>query len=453
MIFYLIFMLGQWFLLGKEIDHRLKIYYRVNSSLDRVVYRLLLGKVFFILYFNLLYLFPHKWIYNLFWITWVVLGLFYSWPTRGKIIQESVSSNFSEFRFLDSFEKTLVALILAMIFFSLPQVPALTHYSALRLYFDPSENFSPLLWNFITVHLYPFRSYPELFRLSLSSHFYFIGIGLFLMGFYAFLRYFVSRRLSLLGVFALLSSWSFSKILAAQFGDAYLTTYSLLFVWSVLWALQSATYRSGLFVGLMAFYGALINLSFAPVGILGVALTYGFQRRDKTTWYCRQSLKYASLGLVLTSIILLTHRGFWDGLKPFDGWNVWDQFVTIFERKGFNTLSLLGLIILVVKLLFPKLKLLKDFKLDMDKMRPFLILGATLFLYGFITDSQLISSFNLMWPVVLFALFPIELLFQSTSRLRSRRNMIYLIYIIICLLDSHFEGRVKIFLRLFDLDT
>jgi len=111
MTLYILFIVSQWFLLGKEIDHRLKIYFRVNSSIDRVVYRLLLGMFFFVMLFNLINLFDSKWIYNCYWITWAVLGLFYSWPTRGKIIQESVSSNFGEFKFLDNFEKTLLGLV------------------------------------------------------------------------------------------------------------------------------------------------------------------------------------------------------------------------------------------------------------------------------------------------------------------------------------------------------
>ena len=50
---YVLFILSQWFLLGKEIDHRLKIYFRVNSSIDRVVYRLFLGMFFFVIQCNL----------------------------------------------------------------------------------------------------------------------------------------------------------------------------------------------------------------------------------------------------------------------------------------------------------------------------------------------------------------------------------------------------------------
>ena len=35
LLMYMLFMGGQWYLLGKEVDYRLKIYYRANSSIDR----------------------------------------------------------------------------------------------------------------------------------------------------------------------------------------------------------------------------------------------------------------------------------------------------------------------------------------------------------------------------------------------------------------------------------
>ena len=162
MALYILFMMRQWFFLGKEIDYRLKIYFRVNSSIDRVVYRFFLGMCFFSIYFNLLSFLPSKWIYNLFWSTWVILGLFYSWPTRGKIIEESVTSNFGEFRHLDSFEKTLVALILTMFIFSIPQFPSLTDQEALKLsFFDPNGKMSSQIWNFLTINYYPFYKLPS----------------------------------------------------------------------------------------------------------------------------------------------------------------------------------------------------------------------------------------------------------------------------------------------------
>jgi hypothetical protein len=77
MVLYIIFMMTQWYLMGKEVDHRFKIYFRVNSSIDRLIYRLSTGMFLTVILFNLLYLLPAKWIYNSFWILWVILVLFY----------------------------------------------------------------------------------------------------------------------------------------------------------------------------------------------------------------------------------------------------------------------------------------------------------------------------------------------------------------------------------------
>ena len=115
---YILFMVGQWFLLGKEIDHVFKIYFRVNSSMDRIVYRMYLGCISLMIIFNLISLLPADIIKHFFWGFWVILGLFYSWPTRGKIIQENLTSNFGEFKFLDSFEKTALSLVVILFLIS-----------------------------------------------------------------------------------------------------------------------------------------------------------------------------------------------------------------------------------------------------------------------------------------------------------------------------------------------
>lgn len=448
MVFYILFLTSQWFLLGKEIDHRLKIYFRVNSSIDRVVYRLHLGMVFFVLYFNMLSFLPSKWIYNCFWVTWVLLGLFYSWPTRGKIIKESVTTNFTEFRYLDSFEKTLVALIVLLFVFSIPELPTLTNSAALKLFFDPLERFSSHYWDFLIVNYYPFYKYPELLKIAWSLHFYFVGIGLFLLTFYALLRFFVSRRLSLLGVFALISSWSFSKILAANYGYSIATTYSLIWVWTLLWVAKSETYRAGLFLGIIGYLGAIINQSWSFLVLIQLFLTYFFFLKEKSAWYKKQLTKYAIFGMVFTLLVLLTHYGSFSNLMRLDV-NYLHEVMRIFDRKAFFSLSFFGVIILILKLSSKNFPLIKNLKFDDFRIYQFLICIFALLFYGFVFDKSLVSSFSIMWPITLLSLVPLELLFQSISRLRSSRNMIYLIYILICLLDSHFEGRVKIFLKLF----
>lgn len=163
-----------------------------------------------------------------------------------------------------------------------------------------------------------------------------------------------------------------------------------------------------------------------------------------------RALSTPLFGLCLVIAFTLTNHGFLEDLRPFNP-ELWFQFQTVFFRKGFNLLAIIGVLILFIKYLKPNQSLVKDFKIDREKFNELLILLAVVLIFSVFVDYQLMNNFGLMWPIVLFALIPIELLFQSISRLRSRRNMIYLIYIMICLLDSHFEGRVKIFVRLFDL--
>jgi hypothetical protein len=449
MTLYILFIVSQWFLLGKEIDHRLKIYFRVNSSIDRVVYRLFLGMFFFILLFNLINFLDSKWVYNSYWITWVFLGLFYSWPTRGKIIQESVSSNFGEFKFLDRFEKTLVALIVIMFIFSVPELPPQANVDMLKLYFDPLEKIGNPYWNFLVVNYYPFKTYPSLFRLAWSLHFYIVGVGLFLLVFYAFLRFFVSRRLSLLGVFALVSSWSITKTLVHNIEFSVLTTYSLIWIWTLLWVTKSSTYRAGLFLGLVSYWGALINYSYAVLIFFQIGLVYFFFLKDRTSWFKKQLLRYALLGIILTILHLITH---FDALESFHAldFSFLRNAMREIDRKGFYMLGIFGLIIAFIKVYLNKFNFMKDFQLERQSTNIVLVSYAIFVGFSLFWDNSLISGFGTMWALAFLSLIPLELIFQSLSRLRSRRNMIYVVYILICLLDSHFEGRVKLFFKIFN---
>ena len=78
-LMYIMFMFGQWYLLGKEVDHRLKIYYRTSSSMDRIIYRTILGSIIMILIFNIFSVFPvgiqKKFILVVFWVSWTLLFL------------------------------------------------------------------------------------------------------------------------------------------------------------------------------------------------------------------------------------------------------------------------------------------------------------------------------------------------------------------------------------------
>ena len=444
---YMLFMAGQWYLLGKEIDHRFKIYYRVNSSMDRILYRSLMGHVSFILYFGLLSLIPDFLLKHFFWGTWVVLGIFYSWPTRGKIIQETMTSQFGEFHFLDRFEKTVLGMILIFFLVSIPEHPQLQNLEALKLFFDPNESFHPQVWNFLKINYFPFKKFPDLFRLSWLLHIYFVGGGLILLLLYALSRVFFSRRLSILCLFAFISSWSYSKFLVYDYASPIVASFGLLWVWALLWITKSSTYRSGLFLGLVHYFGTLFN----PLNIFLLPISVGLLLfnflNERTKWYKKQLLKYVTLGAVLCAIVLTSK---FDTLMRvnLDFNNFYKEIAELFDRKGFLSLSLIGLVMSIAMLNESVRSRLRYLAFEREKYVQLLLSVLVVFLTAFLFNKNLAMNYNLMAFLCFFCMVPIEWIFQSITRFRSKRNLIFGAYVLICLLDSHFEGRVKILMSL-----
>jgi hypothetical protein len=441
---YIVLMASQWFLLGKEIDHRLKIYYRVNSTLDRLVYRLILGMSFITLYFAILSFFPASIIEFVYWSTWVVLGLFYSWPTRGKIVEESLSSELTEFKYLDSFEKTVLGMILLMFLVSIPKVEVGTFWDT---------DFHMILSQFFLVNYYPFGENLWVRDIALFLHIYIFGAGIFLLCCYSFFRYFLSRRLSLLGIFSILSSWSYSKILEQNPMLAFRSTYSILWVWSTMWCLRSATYRSGLIIGLIGFWGTLINKNYALMSLLQIIIiSYQLKtQKQQTQWFRLQFLKYASFGFFL-SLMVLSIGPY--SMKIWKNWQIFgmtylNDLLWITKQKAFFFLSVLGLGIVCFFFLRSGKSFFEQIGLNKKNMQELLLYYGVLLVVGILLDVSLITKFSMMWPVAFLSLVPLEWLFISIKRFRSRRNLIYALYLLICLLDSHFEGRVKILLSNF----
>jgi hypothetical protein len=449
LVLYMMFMVGQWYLLGKEIDHRLKIYFRANSSIDRILYRLLSGAIFMMLIFNLFSLFPSDYVHYGFWIFFGCLGIFYSWPTRGKIIEESVSGQFSEFRFLDSFEKTILGLIAIMFVATLPELALFQNTDALKLFYDPSEKIHSQLWNYLSITYLPFRDYPTLYNLSWSLHFYLFGMGLYLFAFYSVLRFFLSRRLSILGAFSVISSWSVAKYLDSNFIDVFITTFPLIWAWSILWSTKSSTYRSGFFVGLIGYWGCVLNYNFfilLPFQLVG---TYLFFMNDKTKWYKKQWLKYAVFGSVLSLATLVTHVETSNIINRMTLENLVTLIEGVVTIKAFFVMSWLGLLIILINYTNLFKKYIHDFSFEWVKFREVLFALAIILIIGLTLEKSVLNHFGMLWFIAFLSLLPLEYIFQILTRLRSKRNMIYGLYILICLLDSHFEGRVRIITKLF----
>ncbi len=442
-LLYLLFMAGQWYLLGKEIDHRLRIYFRANSSIDRVLYRVIIGSATMMIIFNIMSFIPDSIVRHFFWGFFALIGVFYSWPTRGKIIEESVSTQFTEYRYLDAFEKTVLFLSIVIFVFSMPSFPFLSNLETFKLVIDPGEKINGQLWSYLQMNFFPFRRFPHLVNLGWSMYLYFVSFIFYLLAFYGILRFFISRRLSILGIFALVSTWSFSLFMKRDLFACSSTTFSVLWVWGILWCIKSATYRSGLMFGLLCYIGVVLNYNHFFLFPIGLILLYFFFLEEHTDWYRVQFVKYTFLGLFLILITLLTHVD----LRFFNDGATWEQMVSwvshLLKRKSFYSLSVIGLAALLMIIGKPKSKLLSTFTVDVKRLRELVILVSILILLAFFVEKNLMVSFGLLWFVVFLCILPLEWIFQTISRLRSRRNFIYLVYVLVCLLDSHFEARVR----------
>jgi hypothetical protein len=330
-----------------------------------------------------------------------------------------------------------------MFFASMPSFPFLSNLETFKLLVDPEEKMNVQLWNYLQMNFFPFQRFPHLVNLGWSMHLYFVSFGLYLIAFYGILRFFISRRLSILGLFALVSTWSFSLFLKKDIYSCATTTFAILWVWSILWCIKSSTYRSGLMYGLLCYTGVVLNYNHIFLFPIGLALLYYSFLKESTEWYRQQFVKYTSLGMLLIVATLITHID----LRFFESAMTWSQFTgylsSLLRRKAFYSLSFIGIVTLFIMIMRPKLKLMSSLTIDTLRLKELSFLAVCLVALSLVVEKDLTQSFGMLWFVVFLCILPLEWIFQTISRLRSRRNFIYALYVIVCLLDSHFEGRVR----------
>lgn len=203
-----------------------------------------------------------------------------------------------------------------------------------------------------------------------------------------------------------------------------------------------------LFLGLVNYLGVVYNQFYFLLVFLQVGLLYRFFLWDKTSWYKKQMIKYALFGMIFCLSLFLTNTYKYDSLTRLD-FSYISEIFRYLDQKAIFSLSFIGLVVVLLKM-FGKGRIAKEMQFPVERLNLLFSCLGVLLVYAIVFDKHLISSFSALWMFSFLSLIPLELLFQGISRLRSKRNMIYLIYILICLLDSHFEGRVKIFLRMFD---
>lgn len=252
-----------------------------------------------------------------------------------------------------------------------------------------------------------------------------------------------------MAIFSIVSTWSFAKILGTNIVYSYTTTFLLVWVWSILWTTKSSTYRSGLFTGLVLAWGSMINIHY--IYLLPVTLIFVYFKfmQDKTTWYRRQWLKYNLLGVLVSLIVISTH---FEVGKLFSGVGFKNFYYLVEEliyRKAFYILSLFGFFLLAFNQFGLFKKYLSFVVYDKEKINELVFCILTITIFGLTLSNIYIEGFSYLWIIAFLSLIPLEWIFQSISRLRSKRNIIYTLYILVCLLDSHFEGRIRIIGKMF----
>ncbi|MCB9094627.1 MAG: hypothetical protein H6621_06110 [Halobacteriovoraceae bacterium] len=442
---YFVFICWQSYLLSREIEHRLRIYPRANSSMDRILARILMGSSLIMVYCSFLSVFSGKVADVLYWSVWLMWLIWLSWPTKKKIIESRISNEFSEFKFLDGFEKTTLFLGLLTFVVSLPHIPQFNSFDAARLYIDPDEYLHSNIWDFIYyIYFFAGKQSKETV-LQIFFHFYFYFFSISMLSLYSLFRYFFSRRVSILGIYAFISTWSFSLILEHGFNEIFLTNLGIVWLWLTIWAIRSSSYRSGLLIGIANYWFCTVNPQMIYLYFIQLALVFYFMKNEKTKWFMRQFFKYNLLGMILSLFVVLSHSQ--AALLWFNGdiLAVLNGIGVILSRKSFYYIAPIGLLYLFVsRFNFKNLK-----GKESHHYRFCLTLILILVTWGVFFDRYIVQSFGAISLLVFFALLPLEELFDRLNALRSKKNLIYLVYIMICLLDSHFEGRVKIFLENF----
>lgn len=452
-----LFFLTLSYLLAKEVDGLLKLHVKTHSSLDRVLYRVLVGQALLIVYASLLsLLLPYEQFGTVGLLSFVLLVLWHAWPTRKKLSRDFITQDLSEYRYLDGFERTTLLLTLGTVLLSIPSLPEFKSIELFKLYVDPKEYVHHSFWTYLS---FLSRSVQLNANLTVLFQLFYWHLSFTLMALlsvYSLLRYFVSRRLALLVVYAMVSSWSYSKGLQFHFLEMLFSSLSLIWIWSFFWTLRSANYRAGFVLGLSCFYAALFHWTFCylwPAQVAALWFAKGEQGPGRLSfWYRKQFIRYTLVGGILLALSLFSHQELYYSWKPLQHWDAWAwQWWQFYREKSLYLVAPLGFIAFALCPYYREGKIFLQLLMRDHKLHD---LGLSLALF---------MPFGLLvWPASTLGLFaltilsvacllPLERLFQILHQQRSQRNALYLTYILFCLLDSHLEGRVKVLVRQLEL--
>ena len=425
-----IFFIFNFYLFGDLVEYLFKIHYRVNSSINRLISRVLVGYFFVLIFKEVLppEFFPH--------FIYVFISLnfiYFSYPTRSRLHDLTMRSHFSEFKFLDKSERIVLLLIILYFIFSIPFVgPGLLS--------SDNKGVLGILLTIIKNNLNP--------ALVIISYKYLFYGSLLLACLYSSSRVFFSRRVCLLGVFLVQANWSFYKLYE---GDLNILSYTCLvniLFWLFFFCSKSLNYRSGLLFGIFlpASFSLGHNFFWSYAVVLLLLL---FNLRKKGKWYCLQFLRYCSGGVVATFLLFSSEIGF-----KFETYYSLQEIVSSSLRVFFNKAFLINamnsmLLIFIIDLF--KLNSLRSWFLNrrLDK-HMFLILPVYWIIFSYFKFSELNSLLGVLVIMLSFLSLPIaDFIIWRLNSDRDRRTAVYFLFILFVLLDSHLEGRAKVFFSSF----
>jgi len=435
---YFCFVLMNWYLWGKEINYRFKVYARANSSVDRILERILLGSVVSIFVLSCISLFKGFDERLLYWIFWTIAVSFFSYPTKRRIIDRKISFEFSELKFMDGFEKVIFAVIVIIFLISIPSFPVFHGTDAIKVYLDPGELIHDQLWGFYDLILFHGRAVTDLNNFAYFYFSYLLFFGLFVISFYCILRFKFTRKVSLIGTLSIICTRYLYYLLFNHVSDLLSTATMMTLCWVFLWSLKSSTYRSGLLMGLIGYFCLLVNIKML---ILHAALTIVFilyKYQESSLWYLKQFIRYTLVGAALTFLTLLLHHGFQISFNSLNFYEFITQLKIIFTSKSFFILAVPGLFILLFDLTSSR-------DSELRKISIFFVLAL---FWGFFFEIGAIRSFFIVALISFVCMLTLDKILMKVSINKSHQNLIILFYVVMCMMDSSIEYRVKNLLEL-----
>lgn len=426
----IIFFIFNFYLFGDLVEYVFKIHYRVGSSINRLISRVLLGYFLILLLRKVL---PLDIFINFFYFFIFLNFVYFSYPTRSRLYDVTVRSHFSEFKFLDKSERIVLFLIIFYFIFSIPFV---------------GEGLSPgkdqgvlgILLSSIKSNLNS--------SLALISYKYLFYGSMLLACLYSTFRVFFSRRVSLLGVFLLQSNWSFYKLYE---GDLNILTYACLvtvLLWLYFFCLKSLTYRSGLLFGLFLPASLVLEKNFFySFLILTLSLTISFQKKGK--WFILQFFRYSLLGVVSSALFFYKNISF-KFFQYFSSAEILASGLQVFRNKAFFINSMNSIALIFALSIFKKSYFRMWCEVRGFNKLAFILLPAYWFIFAFFKFSQLNNLLSIEVILLTFLSLPVvDFIIWRLNNYRDKRTAAFFLFIVFILLDSHLEGRVKVFLSSF----